>query len=52
MKQAGLPIAQLSSQELAKLRDKMKPVVDKYTKEVGEPLVKHVYDEIQKARSR
>jgi tripartite ATP-independent transporter DctP family solute receptor len=45
-----MQINELPPQEMAKMREKTKPVIDKYTKEVGEPLVKEVYAEIEKAR--
>ena len=39
-------------QELARMAEKVKPVVDKYTKEVGEALVKEVYSEIERVRGQ
>ena len=32
------------------MRDKVKPVVDKYTAQVGEALVKEFYEELAKVR--
>ena len=52
MKQNGLQITELSPQELAKMRDKAKPVTDKYSKQIGEALVNEVNAEIQKVRGK
>jgi tripartite ATP-independent transporter DctP family solute receptor len=38
--------------EMAKIRAKVKPVVDKYTADVGPDLVKQLYAEIDKARGK
>jgi tripartite ATP-independent transporter DctP family solute receptor len=46
----GMKVNEPSPQEIARMRDKVKPVVDKYTGQVGEPLVKEMYAEIDKAR--
>ena len=46
----SMQVNELPPQELAKMREKAKPVIDKYTKELGEPLVKEMYAEIAKAR--
>ena len=46
----GMKVNELSAQEIARMRDKVKPVIDKYTTQVGEPLVKEMYAEIDKAR--
>jgi len=47
---AGMQINDLSPQELQRMRDKVKPVIDKYSAQVGEPLVKEFYAELEKAR--
>lgn len=49
---AGMQINDLSPQELARMRDKIKPVIDKYSAQVGEPLLKEFYAELEKARKR
>jgi hypothetical protein len=36
--------------EAARVREKIKPVVDKYAKDVGEPMMKELNAEIAKAR--
>jgi tripartite ATP-independent transporter DctP family solute receptor len=48
----GMKVNELSPQEIARMRDKVKPVVDKYAAQVGEPLVKEMYAEIDKARKQ
>jgi tripartite ATP-independent transporter DctP family solute receptor len=51
LKKAGVQVTELPADELAKIREKVKPVVEKYTAEAGEDLVKAMYAEIEKARS-
>ncbi|BAL27356.1 TRAP transporter substrate-binding protein [Azoarcus sp. KH32C] len=45
-----LQVTELPPEEMAKMREKVKPVIEKYTKEIGEPFVKDVYAEIAKVR--
>lgn len=45
-----LEVTELSAEEMAKMREKVKPVIEKYTKELGEPFVKEVYAEVAKVR--
>lgn len=53
MRKAGLQVNELSTHEQAVLREKVKPVTDKYAKEVvGESLYKEFVDEITKARTK
>jgi len=52
LKAKGMEVNVVSPQEIARMREKVKPVVDKYTKEVGEALVKELYSEIDKARKQ
>lgn len=52
LKKAGMQVNEVPPGEIARMRDKAKPVVDKYAREVGEPLVKEVYAEIEKVRGR
>jgi hypothetical protein len=33
------------------MREKLKPVVDKYSREIGEPLMKEMLAEIEKVRA-
>ena len=52
LKKAGALINPVDPAEIAKMREKVKPVVDKYTKDVGEQLVKDTYAEIDKVRGK
>lgn len=45
-----LQVNELPASEIARAREKVKPVIDKYTKEVGEDLMKDVYAELAKLR--
>ncbi|WP_084267415.1 TRAP transporter substrate-binding protein [Azohydromonas lata] len=46
----GMLINDVAPAELQRMRDKVKPVVDKYAAQVGEPLVKAFQAELEKAR--
>jgi tripartite ATP-independent transporter DctP family solute receptor len=46
----GMKVNALPDAELAKLRDKVRPIVDKYAPVIGADLVKEFMDEIAKAR--
>jgi TRAP-type transport system periplasmic protein len=48
----GMQINDIAPQEIARMRDKVKPVVDKYSAQIGEPLVKEFYAELDKARKQ
>ena len=50
LKKNGMVVTTFSPAEVAKLREKMKPVIEKYTANVGEGLVKEVYAELAKLR--
>ncbi|OZI82467.1 MULTISPECIES: TRAP transporter substrate-binding protein [Bordetella] len=50
LKSHGMKINVVSDEEIARMRQKVQPVVDKYTQELGPELVKELQDEIQKAR--
>ena len=45
-----MQINEVAPQEIARMRDKAKPVIDKYSAQVGEPLVKEIQAEIAKVR--
>jgi TRAP-type C4-dicarboxylate transport system substrate-binding protein len=47
---SGMQINDVPPAELARMRDKVKPVIDKYSAQVGEPLVKEFYAELAKAK--
>jgi tripartite ATP-independent transporter DctP family solute receptor len=50
LKKAGMQVNEVSPQEIARIREKIKPVVEKYAKEAGEPLMAEVNAEIAKKR--
>jgi len=49
--EAGVKVDQMPSAELAKIRDKVKPVVDKFAPKIGEDFIKGFYAEIDKVRA-
>ena len=51
LEDAGMKINTISPEEVARMRQKVQPVVDKYTQELGPELIKQLNDEIQKARN-
>ena len=50
-KQHGISVEPLPPEELAKLREKVKPVVEKFTPTIGTDFVKAFYAEVEKARA-
>lgn len=52
LKKAGMQINDIAPAERERMKEKAKPVIDKYSKDIGEPLVKEVYAEIDKARGK
>ncbi|MCY1560891.1 hypothetical protein D9M68_980850 [compost metagenome] len=50
LKKAGMQVTEFSPAEMQRLRDKVKPVVDKHSALVGEAVVKDLYAEIAKVR--
>lgn len=50
LKKGGMTVSEFTPAELAKLRDKMKPVVAKYSANVGEATVAEVQAELAKSR--
>jgi tripartite ATP-independent transporter DctP family solute receptor len=48
----GMQINDIAPEEIARMREKVKPVVDKYAAQVGEDLTKELYAEIEKARAK
>jgi TRAP-type transport system periplasmic protein len=48
----GLQINDIAPAEIERMRDKVKPVIDKYSAQAGEPLVKAFYAELEKARAQ
>ncbi len=52
VKKKGVTVTDISAQERARMREKVKPVTDKYVKDIGEDLVKTFYAEIDKVRAK
>ncbi|MCM2251987.1 MAG: TRAP transporter substrate-binding protein [Ramlibacter sp.] len=50
LKKAGMQVSELPAAEQAKLRERMKPVIDKYAGSVGEATVKDIMAELAKLR--
>jgi tripartite ATP-independent transporter DctP family solute receptor len=51
LKAKGMVVNELPATELAKMKEKAKPVVAKHTQLIGEPLVKELYAAVDKARA-
>ncbi len=51
LEQAGMKINTVSPEEVARMREKVQPVVDKYTQELGPELIQQLNAEIGKARN-
>ena len=51
LKSKGVVITEIAAQERARMRDKLKPVTEKYEKQAGEQLIKELYGELAKARA-
>ncbi len=52
LKGKGMQVNDVAPDELAKMREVVKPVVDKYTKDIGEALVQELNAEITKVRGQ
>ena len=52
LKKTGLQINEVPAAEVARMRAKVQPVVDKYSAQIGGTLVKDLYGEIEKARKQ
>jgi tripartite ATP-independent transporter DctP family solute receptor len=50
LKKLGMQVTEFSPAEMQRIRDKVKPVIDKHTASVGADVVKQVQDEIAKVR--
>jgi tripartite ATP-independent transporter DctP family solute receptor len=50
LKSAGMQVSEISGPEMDRIRAKVQPVVEKYSKQVGETLVRDLYGEIEKFR--
>ena len=51
LKTRGMQINEVPADSIAQMRQQLKPVSDKYTKEIGESLIKQVNAEIEKVRT-
>ena len=47
-----MTVTEIPAQEIARMREKVKPVTDKFVREAVEGLVKEMYAEIDKVRGR
>jgi tripartite ATP-independent transporter DctP family solute receptor len=52
IRQAGVAVNEISPAEIERIRQKVKPVVDKYSKEIDPELVKLVNDSLAKVRGK
>ena len=52
MKAKGIVVNEISPEERSRMRDKVKPVLEKYTSVVGPDLVKQTYAEIEKVKKQ
>jgi TRAP-type transport system periplasmic protein len=52
LKEEGVKVVELPPEELAKMRERVQPVVDKYTQEIGADLVGEIRAEVAKARAK
>jgi len=50
VKAKGMTVTDMTKEERARMREHLKAVTEKYTREVGEDLAKEVHAEIDKAR--
>ena len=46
----GMLVNDIAPQEIERMREKVKPVIEKYSAQVGQPLVSEFYAELEKAR--
>jgi tripartite ATP-independent transporter DctP family solute receptor len=52
LKKSGMAVHELAPEEVAKLREKAQPVIQKYTKELGEEFVAELKAEIERVRAK
>ena len=52
LKGKGMTVTEYSPQAIAQTRERLKPVVEKHSKDFGETLVREMHAEIQKVRAR
>jgi TRAP-type C4-dicarboxylate transport system substrate-binding protein len=51
LKKRGMTVHELPAGEVAKLRERAQPVIAKFTKEIGEPLVQEVRAQVAAVRA-
>jgi tripartite ATP-independent transporter DctP family solute receptor len=51
LKKAGMTVHELPAEEVAKLKERAKPVIEKYKKDLGEEFVGELYAAVEKVRS-
>ncbi len=51
LRKRGMQVHELAPEEVAKMRERAKPVIAKFTKDIGEPLLKEAYAEVEKVRA-
>lgn len=51
-KSQGVLVAEISSVERAKMREKVKPILEQHTRELGEDLIREIHAEISRVRTR
>ena len=52
LRKSGMAVHELAPEEVAKLREKAQPVIQKYTKELGEEFVAELKAEIERVRAK
>ncbi|WP_134703021.1 TRAP transporter substrate-binding protein [Ammoniphilus sp. YIM 78166] len=50
LKAAGMKVNEISPEEKKNMQEAVQPVVDKFAKDLGEELVREMYDEVEKVR--
>ena len=52
LKEEGMEVNELAPEELAKMKAKAQPVIDKFTADVGPEFVAEVYAAVEQARAK
>jgi tripartite ATP-independent transporter DctP family solute receptor len=52
LKSKGMQVTELSAAEQTKLREKLKPVIDKFSKDFGDATAKEMFAELEKVRGK
>jgi TRAP-type C4-dicarboxylate transport system substrate-binding protein len=52
LKDEGMEVTELPPEEIAKLKEKAKPVIEKYTQDIGPEFVAELMAEIEKVRAK